>query len=150
MKQEQSIWILSCSLFLTLPPQPPHRKNSPLQGAGLHFVAHSPRPNVPFPICHVPLSHLAHLFYPEHGVNTFTYLSDHMRVKIQKSAIIILAWDPKTSYASMNLNWVAKHISYLWNAHSYWERLKLTFTIRKCFYKQRPRLFCASQFDSKI
>ena len=82
--------------------------------------------------------------------STHLLMSDHMRVKIQKSAIIILAWDPKTSYASMNLNWVAKHISYLWNAHSYWERLKLTFTIRKCFYKQRPRLFCASQFDSKI
>jgi len=51
---------------------------------------------MPFPLHHVPLSHLAPLFYPEQGVNTFTYLSD-----------------PQTSYASMNLNWVAKHISYL-------------------------------------
>lgn len=37
---------------------------------------------MPFSIHHVPLSYLAHLFYPEHGVNTFAYLSDHMRGQI--------------------------------------------------------------------
>jgi hypothetical protein len=129
----KSLWILSCSLLLTLPRQTPNQKICPLQGAGSHFVAPSHCPNMPFPIHHVPLSHLAPLFYPEHGVNTFTYLSDHMRVKFQKRAIITLPSDPQTSYASMNLNRVAKHISCLWNAYFYWEGLKLTFTIRNCF-----------------
>jgi hypothetical protein len=112
-------------------------KKCPLQGAGSRFVAPCPRPNMSSPIHHIPLSHLAHLFYPEHEVNTFIYLSDHMSVTFQKSVILILTWEPQTSYASMNLNWVEEHISYLWNAYSYWEGLKHIFTIRNCFfYKQ--------------
>lgn len=72
-------------------------------------------------------------------------------VKFQKSAIIILTWDPQTSYASMNLNWVAKHVSYLWNGYSYWEGLKLIFTIRNCFFtNNKDHDFCASHCDSKI
>jgi hypothetical protein len=89
MKNEQSIMnsLLQPPADTSSPTSLP--KINPLRGAGSHIVAHSP-PNMPFPIRHVPFSHLAHLFCPEHDVDTFTYLSDHMRVKFQKSANMIL------------------------------------------------------------